>query len=356
MRMYIVVGELSAEMHVEPLVYELKRLIPDLALRGMGDELLAKAGVEVVFSYRPYSVVGFWAVFRSLPKYVKLFRLLLEDIRAYKPDGVLLVDFPGLNLRLAKRLKAQGYKVIYYIPPQIWAWNTQRAQTLQKSVDKLLVILPFEPAFYARFGIEAEYVGHPLVERLALYQPQALEVDVALLPGSRMHEVRRLAPVMAQVTSCFPARYAVAAVSHLPKKIYGPVSALPLYENRTYDLLSSAQAALVCSGTATLEAALWGVPSVVLYRGDFFSYRLAKTLIQVPYISLPNLILGRPVFPELIQRDAQPEKILRALQAILTDRESIRSQLHELRMRLGNQRASHQAAQAIAQALGIFVP
>lgn len=353
--MYVVVGELSAELHVEPLIHALKKLIPDLVVRGMGDERLAQSGVEIAFSYRPYSVVGFWAVFRSLPRYLKLFSLLLDDIRAYKPDAVLLVDFPGLNLRLAKRLKARGYKVIYYIPPQIWAWNTKRAKTLQKFVDKLLVILPFEPAFYARFGIEAEYVGHPLVERIASYQPQPLEVDIALLPGSRVHEVRHLAPIMARVTQNFPARYAVAAVAHLSKKIYSPLSPLPLYENRIYDLLFSSQAALVCSGTATLEAALWGVPSVVLYKGDFFSYRLAKALIQVPYISLPNLILERAVYPELIQRDAHPEKILHALKEILAHQEAIKLQLKELRMRLGTQRASYQAARAIARSLGIFV-
>ncbi len=350
-RLYWVVGELSAEQHVTGVLRALQELSPrPLQLRGMGGPQMAQLGVELIADWRNYAVVGFVEVVRHLGRFIALYRRLKADIAAWKPDRLILVDYPGLNLRLARWAVRQGIPVTYFIPPQLWAWNPGRVRHLRHPAIQLLCILPFEPEFYAGYGIQATYVGHPLVEQLAGVEPFRSEVPyLALLPGSRLHEVRNILPRLAPLPQYFPDwRFYVSKVAHLPAQLYASLApGLEVVEGQTHALLKGATAAAVTSGTATLEAALLGCPSVIVYRGNYLSYWIARQLVRVPFIGLPNLILGERVFPELIQGDCTAEKIAAALREVLASRSAIQARLHELQSRLGQLPAHYRAAEAI---------
>ncbi|RMF45846.1 MAG: lipid-A-disaccharide synthase [Bacteroidetes bacterium] len=353
-RLYWVVGELSGENHAVGLLQALRARLPQAEHRGMGGSRMAELGVSLVANWEAYAVVGFVEVVRHLGRFVELYRRLLRDIAQWRPHRVILVDYPGLNLRLARRLVRQGIPVTYFIPPQVWAWNTQRVRYLRHPLMQVLVILPFEVEFYARHGVQAVYVGHPLVEQLRDLPP--FEVDqpfIALLPGSREAEVRQLLPRMAQLAERMPEwRFYVSQVPHLPQALYERLAPnLPRFVGPAPVLLKAAAAAVVASGTASLEAALLGCPSVIAYRGSWISYWIARSLVRVPYIGLPNLILGKRVFPELIQGRCTPQALQQALQQVLQHREAIRAELARLQQVLGSLSASETAAEYIVKTL-----
>lgn len=361
MRYYIIAGEASGDLHGGNLIRQLHRQDPQAEVRCWGGEMMEEAGGTLVRHYRELAFMGFAEVVAHLPAILGNLAFCKKDITAWQPDAVVLIDYPGFNLRIAEWAHRQGYRVIYYISPQIWAWKESRVRIISRSVDKLLVILPFEKAFYRRWNYEAEYVGHPLVEvvKSTLESPADPPVAgnkpvIALLPGSRRQEVQKKLPVMARMVRHFPAYvFALAQAPHLdPGLVAGILRDYPevqVVKGRTYDLLRQATAALVTSGTATLETALFGVPQVVCYKGSPVSYQLAKRLVKVKYISLVNLIMDRPVVRELIQGDLNEQNLRQELAAILQEdnRLKMNTDYRLLRDRLDEGDASRRAAEAI---------
>lgn len=365
MKLYIIAGEASGDLHGSNLVKALKAQHPGAECRAWGGDLMRDAGADVVKHYRDLAFMGFVEVLKNLRTILRNITFCKQDILDYQPDALVLVDYPGFNLRIAKWARQQGLKVIYYISPQIWAWHSSRVHSIRRDVDKMLVILPFEEAFYKKYGVKVEFVGHPLLDALDHLPvlPEAEQTgyagQIALLPGSRRQEVQRILPRMLEVTRDFPEyRFVIAAASSLPAVFYQPF--LEQYPNvgtisgRTYDLLRQSKAALVKSGTSTLETALLGVPEVVCYAGNSISYHIAKRLINVKYISLVNLIMDRPLVRELIQDDLNRANLKAALAEILAPGQAaaLKAGYAELRNLLGDSGASARAARAILQFVG----
>jgi lipid-A-disaccharide synthase len=331
MKYYIIAGEPSGDLHGSNLIKELKKLDPHASIRAWGGDKMKAAGAEVVKHYRELAFMGFAEVIRNLPTILNNLKFCKKDVTEFQPDVLILVDYPGFNLRIAKWAKEQGLKIIYYISPQVWAWKEGRVKSIKQVVDKMLVILPFEESFYQNnWDYKVQYVGHPLVqvvnEFLQEYpkQQHAGKPIIALLPGSRRQEVAKKLPIMLAVSKEFPEyQFTVAKTSSLDEEFYSQF--LNVYPNassvkdQTYSLLSQATAALVTSGTATLETALFGVPEVVCYKGSAVSYQIAKRLISIKYISLVNLIMDKPVVKELIQNELTVTNLVSELKSILGD-------------------------------------
>lgn len=361
MKLYIIAGEASGDLHGANLIRALKRLAPETECRVWGGDRMAAAGGELVKHYRDLAFMGFVEVAKNLRTILRNLNFCKKDILAYRPDALVLIDYPGFNLRIAKWAKRQGLRTIYYISPQIWAWHTSRVKAIQRDVDKMLVILPFEQAFFAKHGVEVEFVGHPLLDSVGVESAEAgasvhagASDHIALLPGSRRQEIGRILPAMLSVVRDFPEhKFVVAGAASLPRAVYEPIlkqyPGVEFVQGRTYDVLRSARAALVKSGTSTLETALFDVPQVVCYAGSAVSYAIARRLVEVKYISLVNLILDRPLVRELIQRDLNRENLKLALGEILQAEHaaSIRAGYAELREKLGAGGASERAARAI---------
>jgi len=376
MKYYIIAGEASGDLHGSNLVKELKKLDKEAVIRSWGGDMMQAAGAEVVKHYKDLAFMGFIEVIKNLPTILNNLKFCKEDILQFKPDVVVLIDYPGFNLRIAKWAKEQGFPVIYYISPQVWAWKESRVKGIKKFVDKMLVILPFEKAFYQQWDYKVEYIGHPLVQvveefpkeqvQLKTMQPgagnNAAKKDVnrqviALLPGSRKQEITVKLPIMLEVSKRFPDyRFIIAQAPSLPYGFYQEmIQSYPnvelAFSGQTYALLSQAKAALVTSGTATLETALFGVPQVVCYKGSTISYHIAKRLIKIKYISLVNLIMDKPVVKELIQHELTTENVSRELNDILRNQQRIAqiekdyTDLKTLLQQGGN--ASSRAAQEI---------
>lgn len=329
MRYYLIAGEASGDLHGSNLIKAIRRQDPGAEFRCWGGELMESAGATLVKHYKELAFMGFTEVIRNLPTIMRNLRMCKEDVLAYKPDALILIDYPGFNLRIARWAHTQGLRVVYYISPQVWAWKESRVKGIKTSVDRMLVILPFEQDFYRKWDYPVEYVGHPLVEVVdaARRQPRTPLSDkpiVALLPGSRAQEVALKLPVMLEVSRSFPDyQFIVAQAPGLDDASYAPYlrdyPGATAVRGDTYGLLQQARAALVTSGTATLETALFGVPEVVCYKGSQVSYEIAKRLIKVPYISLVNLIMDRPVVKELIQGDMNAENLRAELEKLLQD-------------------------------------
>ena len=345
MKYYIIAGEASGDLHGSNLIRELKKQDSLASIRCWGGDLMEQAGGELVKHYRELAFMGFIEVVKNLGTIFKNLRLCKQDILKFQPDAIILIDYPGFNLRIAQWAKQRGIKVIYYISPQIWAWKESRVHIIRRAVDKMLVILPFEKDFYAKWNVEVDYVGHPLIEVVENAQSLPNNVNpfeisplnqhnvIALLPGSREQEVAKKLPMMLQASRAFPDhQFIIAKAPSLEDAFYEPyLQEFPnvrTIRNKTYELLMQAKAALVTSGTATLETALFGVPEVVCYKGSAISYQIAKRLVKVKYISLVNLIMNKEVVKELIQDDLTPANIERELRLILNDPERKR-QLHQ---------------------------
>jgi len=339
MKYYIISGEASGDLHGSNLIKELRKLDGEASIRCWGGDLMEKAGATVVKHYRDLAFMGFAEVIQNLGTIFKNIRFCKQDISTFQPDVLILIDYPGFNLRIAAWAKQQGIKILYYISPQIWAWKENRIHGIKKNVDKMLVILPFEKEFYAKWNFNVEYVGHPLVEVIDAFKRTTISENsatdqlvrnedspiIALLPGSRKQEILKKLPVMLQVAKRFPHyQFVVAKAPGLSEDFYDNLMVeqknVSAVLNQTYELLSKSRAALVTSGTATLETALFGVPEVVCYKGNNISYQIAKRLIKIKYICLVNLIMDKEVVKELIQQEMNEENLVHELGLLLTNK------------------------------------
>lgn len=364
MKYYVIAGEASGDLHGANLVRALRRTDPSAQIRAWGGDMMRQAGAEVVKHYRDLAFMGFIEVVANLRTILGNMRFCKRDIEAFAPDAVIFIDYPGFNLNIASWCHKRKYKTFYYISPQVWAWKEGRVRTIKKNVDHMLVILPFEREFYRKHAYEVDYVGHPLLDALNDRKPVEKEAFrreegldgrplVALLPGSRRQEIRAMLPAMVRMADVFPDyQFAVAATPVQHKSLYEEIIGsrdVKIVTGRTYDLLSSAHAAAVTSGTATLETALIGTPEVVCYKGSPVSYFIGRMVVKVPFISLVNLIAGREVVRELIQGAMNPERLAEELARILDGpaRERMLSDYREIRHRLGDGGASLRAADLI---------
>lgn len=369
MKYYIIAGEASGDLHGSNLVTALRAKDPTAKIRAWGGEKMRKNGANVVKNYHDLAFMGFVEVLMNLYTILKNFNFCKKDIKQFAPDAVILIDYPGFNLKVAKWAHNHGFKVFYYISPQVWAWKRRRVYKIRKVVDKMLCILPFEKKFYDNYNVDCQYVGHPLLDEISKTSPvdkdkfyksnrlnQKKEI-IALLPGSRKQEVGRMLEVMLKVVKKFPDyQFVVGCAPSLSvsyyKSIIGDKSNVRLVVNRTYQLLQLSSAALVTSGTATLETALLDVPEVVCYKANRISYVIAKHLAKIKYICLVNLIMDRLVVKELIQDDLTPENISEELSLLLTNHKRQRNLLEdyeELKEVLGNAGASDKAAEIILE-------
>lgn len=333
MKYYIIAGEASGDLHGSNLIKEIKHLDPSAEVRGWGGDLMHTAGAHVVKHYRDLAFMGFIEVVKNLSAILKNLKFCKQDIAAYKPHVVVLIDYPGFNLRIAEWAKEQGLKVVYYISPQVWAWKESRVKLIRQVVDKMLVILPFEKEFYeTKWDYKVEYVGHPLAQVVNEFLAsnniiqKGNKPTIALLPGSRKQEIKVKLPIMLQAAAHFPeCQFIVAKASSLEDEFYAPfftgLQNVDSVSNATYGLLARSDAALVTSGTATLETALFGVPQVVCYKGSSISYAIAKRLITIKYISLVNLIMDKPVVKELIQHELTVNNVVAELRDLLYNEE-----------------------------------
>ena len=370
MKYYIIAGEASGDLHASKLVAEIKKKDKKAEFRGCGGDLMKAQGVDLLKHYRTMAYMGFVEVAVNLRKVLGNIAQCKKDILEYQPDAVILVDYPGFNFRIADFAHDKGFKVLYYISPQLWAWKRRRVKKVKRSVDKMLVILPFEEEFYKQYGVDVTYVGNPLLDELAKFGTANRSIFlrrnslgekreiIALLPGSRYQEVKRVLPVMLKAASHFPDyQFVVAGVSSLDKSLYKKIlgnSDVFLIENQTYELLQNSSAAVVTSGTATLETALLTVPEVVCYKATGFSYFLAKWMIKVKFISLVNLVMDKEVVKELIQGEMTEENIVKELELLLHNSKRQRKLLEdyeELKDRLGSAGASEKAAEVIIDAV-----
>lgn len=361
MKLCVVAGEASGDLHASQVVKELKKLDPHLEAFGIGGDLLAAEGVALRHHASKMGIVGLFNVIRHLGMFRRIFRETLEEIRRSKPDAVLLVDYPDFNLRLAREVSRLGILVVYYISPQVWAWRRRRVRHIARYVDHMLVVFPFEQEFYRQQAVDVTYVGHPLVEQLEGVEAQAslpadeIPVRIALMPGSRTMEVSVLLRPMLQAVRILSAERAVQ-----PFIVRAPTIPLDLIEQelRRFDWqvpivdhedgrsLASAHLALSSSGTATLEAAVLGVPVVVMYRLSHATYVLAKRLVRLPHFSLVNIIAGKKVVPELLQHEVNGPEIASAARGMLTPElwASTKEELRLVRLKLGGPGASERAA------------
>lgn len=364
MKYYVIAGEASGDLHGSNLVRELKQLDKAAELRCWGGDKMEAAGATVVKHYRELAFMGFIEVILNLKTILSNLDFCKKDILAYQPDALVLIDYPGFNLRIAKWARQQGFKIIYYISPQVWAWKESRVKAIKRDVDKMLVILPFEKEFYQKWNYPVEYVGHPLVKVIDDFVPATPGFPgkkvIALLPGSRKQEILKKLPIMLQAAEVLPDYYfVVAKAPGIEEAFYDDLlsgySNVAAVVNRTYQLLSEAKAALVTSGTATLETALFGVPEVVCYKGNNLSYQIAKRLVKIKYICLVNLIMDKEVVKELIQDELTKENIVRELTAILpgtAKRQQVKDDYATLKKLLGEGgNASANAAKSIVDYL-----
>ncbi|MCU0430543.1 MAG: lipid-A-disaccharide synthase [Cytophagaceae bacterium] len=359
--MYIISGERSGDLHASNLVKELKRTAPGLQLRGIGGNYSQEAGVELYKSYSEISWMGFVEVFLNIRKILAVMRAVQEDILHYQPEAVILVDFGGFNMKMAKFLKEKNIKVIYYISPKIWAWNQKRAYKIKKYVDLMLVVMPFEPDFYKKFEMEVTYVGNPVND--AVHQHVAdpefrsrYDLDnrpiLAVLAGSRKQEVQVMLHTMLVVAQRFPEYQSiVAAVGNLPDAYYDACrqQGIRVITDDTYNVLSHASLAVVTSGTASLETALFKVPQVVVYKTNWLTYQIAKRLVTIPFVSLPNLIADKQVVAELLQGEYTPDKVEQQLRYLASEsgRIQVLNGYSLIQERLGKPGASGKAAQSV---------
>lgn len=381
MKYMLIAGEASGDLHASNLIASIRKLDPDAEFRFFGGDLMAKAArCRPEVHYEMMNVMGFSEVLRKLPRLIKNLRIAKRLVREFRPDVLILVDYPSFNLKLAKYAHSLGVRVDYFISPKVWAWKEYRVKKIKKWVDSLYSILPFEVGFYQRHGYAVQYVGNPSVQEidyaLGHLPPRRHFVDrqgladpdkpiIALLPGSRKGEIRNNLPLMIAAAKRFPDfQYIVAAAPAVPEKYYREIAqdpGLQVVFGATPTLLKYAQAAIVTSGTATLETALIGTPQVVCYRGNGrrLTYQIMKKLLKVRYVSLPNLIVGNSVVPEMLLHLCTPESIARELSPLLQNspkREWQVTGYKTMRRRLGNSVASDYAAELITDSLGIVPP
>jgi lipid-A-disaccharide synthase len=371
MKYFIVAGEQSGDLHGSNLVRELFASDRNADIVCWGGDLMESAGARLLKHYRDTAFMGFVVVLKNLRKIFNNIKLCRQQITDFKPDVIILIDYPGFNLRIAEFAHEKNYKVFYYISPKFWAWNEGRVEKVKKYVDRMYIIFPFETSFYKKYGIDVEYRGNPLVDeterRLALMKDQheirkELSLDerpvVALLAGSRKHEVDAILPQMCKVVKDFPGyQFVLAGVKNLPEDLYLKIignEKVKLVKDKTYEILKISEAALVTSGTATLETALLNVPQVVCYKGDFFSMLIAIIVIKVRYISLVNLIMDSEVVKEILGYSLNKKNLISNLKPILEggdQRQRMLDDYSKLKQVLGPAGASSRVARDMVSTL-----
>lgn len=369
MKYYLIAGEASGDLHASNLMKAIKERDPNAAFRCWGGDLMKKQGGDLVKHYRDLDFMGFVEVLLNLKTVLGNLKFCREDILNFQPDALILIDYPGFNLRIAEFAHHAGFKVFYYISPQIWAWKQSRVKKIKAFVNKMFVILPFEKDFYAKHGYNVDFVGHPLLDAIDNFEKEQdsgrfhtengldSRPVIALLPGSRKQEVSKMLSDMLRMVDHFPDyQFVIAGVATLGEDFYKEITGqkqVKVLFNQTYLLLRNAYVALVTSGTATLETALFGVPEVVCYRGSRLSYQIAKRIIKVKYISLVNLVMDRPVVKELIQQELNERKLKQELSRMLQPlhREKLSEDYKLLKEKLGGSGASAHAAEAIVNAI-----
>mgnify|MGYP000690221246 FL=1 len=369
MKYYLIAGEASGDLHGANLMRALAEIDPQAQFRFWGGDRMEAVGGKLIKHYRDLAFMGFWEVVTNLRTILRNIDLCKGDITAYQPDALIFIDYPGFNMRIAKWAKQQGIPTHYYISPQIWAWKENRIKAIRRDVDAMYVILPFEKDFYeGKHQYPVHFVGHPLLDAIAARREVSMEVFkrenglderpiIALLPGSRKQEIAKMLSVMLSVVGSYhPYQFVIAGAPSLGYDFYRQFireENVHFVSGKTYDLLSHAHAALVTSGTATLETALFRVPEVVCYRGNWISYQIAKRVISLKYISLVNLIMDAPVVTELIQGDLNTRNLKVELDKLLDPayRDKLQRDYQALRERLGNEGASRRTAQAIYNSL-----
>jgi lipid-A-disaccharide synthase len=373
-RIMIITGEVSGDLYGSLLATEISKIEPGVQISGVGAEKMGEAGVETFLDSKDLSVVGFWEAITRIHKLRQALDHVKGQIAKRTPDLLILIDYPGMNLRLARFAKARGVKVMYYVSPQIWAWGRNRIKLIRKSVDRMAVILPFEVEMYEREGIDVTYVGHPLIDivgtdlgREEFLHRLGLPGDgrlVALLPGSRTQEIRQhIEPLMSMasklrqklpgveflIVTLPPLRDLV--VEHMERS----GESLAITTNHRYDAISHSDLAVACSGTATLEAALLGTPMIVIYRLALLSWAVGRLIVKVPYISLANLVAGEEIVPEFIQNAVNPDALAAEAADILTNdarRTRMEGQLQNVKLSLGPGGATARTAQLALSLIG----
>jgi lipid-A-disaccharide synthase len=362
MKYYIIAGEASGDLHGANLIKALHIEDAQAEVKCWGGDLMQAAGADLVKHYRDLAFMGFVEVVSNLSTILNNIRVCKADIEAFQPDVLVLIDYPGFNMRIAKWARQQGFKVVYYISPQVWAWKQNRVHALKRDVNRMLCILPFEVDFYKKFDWDVDFVGHPLLDALA-QRGAAKPIDgvpadkplIALLPGSRTQEINTMLPVMLKAAEAFADHnFVIAGAPSRAASFYEPFTRSAhvfLAMDQTYNVLQQAHAALVTSGTATLETALFDVPEVVCYKGNAISYQIAKRLVKVNYISLVNLVMDRELVKELIQHEFNVKNVKNQLNKILQPdvRQTLASNYLALKEKLGGTGASRNAARIIVE-------
>jgi lipid-A-disaccharide synthase len=370
----IVAGEASGDKHGAKLVSALRALRPRMRFEffGAGGDEMRQAGVETLVDAREVAIMGALEVARALPKFLRVFRRLSDAANERRPRLVVLIDWPEFNLRLARRLKRDGHRVVYYISPQIWAWRSYRIHAVKRHVERMLVILPFEKDYYERNGVEVDYVGHPLLDSVSVtttreefcarHSLDRSNPVIAMLPGSRHSEIRHILPPMVEAAKLLnrwrPQFQFIIPLARTfePNAIASQIGStgLRVIENDTYNAIAASDLAVVASGTATLEAAIIGSPLIVVYRASQLNWRIFRPLINTPFVGMPNLIAGREIAPELLQDDLNGESLAKLIVEFLSDPPRLRrsrDDLAEVRKKLGEANASERAADRILDLL-----
>ncbi len=359
MKYYIIAGEASGDLHGANLLKHLKQKDANANYRAWGGDMMQEQGAEIVKHYRDLAFMGFAEVIANLRTILRNIEFCKNDILQYKPDCLILIDYPGFNLRIAEFAHQQNLKVVYYISPQVWAWKKSRVYKIKKFVDKMLVILPFEKDFYKKYDYETTFVGHPLLDAIENYRnkslspPQIKQPYIALLPGSRKQEIKVMLPLMLEAAMQIKNyEIVIAGAPSIDATFYESLisnSGAKIIYNNTYHLLQYAHAAFVTSGTATLETALFRVPQVVCYKGNWISVQIARRLIDIRFISLVNLIADKEIVKELIQQELTTQNMVSEMQKLLQGekRNNMLREYDKLIALLGNAGASEKAAQEI---------
>lgn len=358
MKYYLIAGEASGDIHGANLMRAIKQIDVNAEFRFWGGDKMAQIpSATQVEHYKNTAFMGFVEVLIHLKTIFKFIKQCKEDIQEYQPDVVVFIDYPGFNLRIAQFVKEIGIKTVYYISPQVWAWKESRVKKIKQYIDKMLVILPFEKDFYKKWNYDVEYVGHPLLDEITQNNyPLNIEQNkpiIALLPGSRKQEIEKILPQFLTIVNKFKKyQFVVAGLSHIDDEIYKNIIGnrnVALIKDNTYGLLSNSYAAIVASGTATLETALFSVPLIVGYKGNLLSYYIGKLLVKIKFISLVNLIFNEKVVAELIQNELNEENLEKEFNVIIEGkhREIILEKFQMLKQKLGEEGASNKAAAEI---------
>lgn len=370
MKYYVIAGEASGDLHASYMMKAIKKRDPEAEFRGWGGDLMAAQGLQMVKHYKNTAFMGFVEVVSNLKTILNNLKYCKQDLMDYHPDALVLVDYPGFNMRIAEFAKKQGLKVFYYIAPQAWAWKQSRVKKIRRDVDKLFTLLPFEEPFFRKFDIDATYVGHPLMDELNLEQDEQEKKAflkrnqlsnspiIALFPGSRKQEINTMLPLMLTMQSMFPDfQFVIGGAPSQEIHIYNQhmkEANFRVLFGQGQELMKYSKAALITSGTATLEAALLNLPQVICYKGNKVSIAIARKLVKIKYIGLANLILDRPVITELIQDDMNMDRVRKELDSVLFDetrRKKLFSDYDDLRKKIGGAGASENVANGIVDYL-----